>query len=83
MATLLRTAGLQQLLHYDVTTYCCETLAQTSDHFPMLPFSNSVLQTYQNACAQTQLFIATFVKNKSIFLMILLQQMLALVMRFW
>jgi len=25
----LRTVGLQQLLHYDVTTHCCETLAQT------------------------------------------------------
>ena len=39
----LRTVGLQQLLHYDVTTHCCETLAQTlamwwvSDSFPMLP----------------------------------------------
>jgi len=38
----LRTVGLQQLLHYDVTTHCCATLAQTlamwwaSDHFPML-----------------------------------------------
>jgi len=39
----LRTVGLQQLLHYDVTTHCCKTLAQTlvmwwaSNHFPMLP----------------------------------------------
>jgi len=39
----LRTVGLQQLLHYDATTHCCETFAQTlamwwaSDHFPMLP----------------------------------------------
>ena len=24
----LRTVGLQQLQHYDVTTHCCETLAQ-------------------------------------------------------
>jgi len=24
----LRTVGPQQLLHYDVTTHCCETLAQ-------------------------------------------------------
>ena len=38
----LRTAGLQQLLHYDVTTHCYETLAQAfamwcaSDHFLML-----------------------------------------------
>jgi len=24
----LRTVGQQQLLHYDVTTHCCETLAQ-------------------------------------------------------
>jgi len=24
----LRTVGLQQLLHYDVTTHCWETLAQ-------------------------------------------------------
>jgi len=36
----LRTVGLQ---HYDVTTHCCVTLAQTlvmwwaSEHFPMLP----------------------------------------------
>jgi len=36
-----RTVGLQQLLHYDVTTDCCETLAQAPalwwaiDHFPM------------------------------------------------
>ena len=39
----LRTTVLQQLLHYDVTTHCCETLAQTlamwwaSELFPMLP----------------------------------------------
>ena len=39
----LRTVGLQQLLHYDVTTHSCETLAQTiaiwwaSEHFPILP----------------------------------------------
>jgi len=39
----LRTVGLQQLLHYDVTTHFCVTLAQTltmrwtSAHFPMLP----------------------------------------------
>ena len=39
----LRTVGLQQLLHDDVTTHCCETLAQTlamwwaSEHFPMQP----------------------------------------------
>jgi len=39
----LNTVGLQQLLHYDVTTLCCETLAQTlamcwaSGHCPMLP----------------------------------------------
>jgi len=39
----LRTVGLQQLLHYDVTTHFCETLAQTlamwlaSEHFPMPP----------------------------------------------
>ena len=26
---VLRTVGLQQLLHYDVTTHCCATLAQT------------------------------------------------------
>jgi len=38
----LRTVGLQQFLHYDVTTHCCETLAQAlamcwaSDHFPKL-----------------------------------------------
>ena len=25
----LRTVGLQQFLHYNVTTHCCETLAQT------------------------------------------------------
>jgi len=25
----LRTVGLQQLLHYDVTTHYCETLTQT------------------------------------------------------
>ena len=25
----LRPIGLQQLLHYDVTTHCCETLTQT------------------------------------------------------
>jgi len=36
-------AGLQQLLHYDVTTHYCEALAQTlamwwaGEHFPMLP----------------------------------------------
>ena len=41
-STALRTVGLQQLLHYDVTTHCCATLAQTlamlqaSDNFPML-----------------------------------------------
>ena len=40
---VLRTVGLQQLLHCDVTTYCCKTLAQTlamwwaSEHFPLLP----------------------------------------------
>ena len=39
----LRTVGLEQLLHYEVTTHCCETLAQTlamwwaRDHLPMLP----------------------------------------------
>ena len=39
----LRTVGLQQFLHYNVTTHCCETLAQTlamwwaSEHFPLLP----------------------------------------------
>ena len=39
----LRIVGLQQLLHYDVTTHCCETLAQALalwwaiDHFPMQP----------------------------------------------
>ena len=39
----LRTIGLQQLLHYDVITHCCETLAQVlamlraSDLFPMQP----------------------------------------------
>jgi len=39
----LRTVGLHQLLHYDVTTHCCETLVQAlamwwaSDHFSMLP----------------------------------------------
>jgi len=27
----LRTVSLQQLLHYDVTTRCCETLAHTLD----------------------------------------------------
>jgi len=38
----LRTVGLQQLLHYDVTTHSCETLAQTlamwwaSEYFPTL-----------------------------------------------
>jgi len=26
---VLKTVGLQQLLHYDVTTDCCETLAQS------------------------------------------------------
>jgi len=42
-STALRTVGLQQLLYYDVTTHCCEALAQTlamwwaSEHFPMLP----------------------------------------------
>jgi len=49
----LWTVGLQQLLHYDVTTHCCETLAQAlamwwaREHFPMLPShlvrNNSVL----------------------------------------
>jgi len=48
----LWTVGLQQLLHYDVTTSCCETLAQAlalwwaNDHFPVQPSyvvrSNSV-----------------------------------------
>jgi len=39
----LRTVGLQQLSHYDVTTHCCETLTQTlvmwwaSEYFPVLP----------------------------------------------
>jgi len=39
----LRRLGLQQLLRYDVTAHCCETLAQTlamwweSEHFPILP----------------------------------------------
>ena len=39
----IRTVRLQQLLHYDVTTHCCETLAQApamwwaSDHFLALP----------------------------------------------
>jgi len=39
----LRTIGLQQLLHYYVTTHCCKTFAQAvamwwaSDNFPMLP----------------------------------------------
>ena len=39
----LWTVGLQQLLHHDATTHCCETLVRTlamrwaSDHFPMLP----------------------------------------------
>jgi len=39
----LRTVGPQQLLHYDVTTHCCETVAQALafrwaiDHFPMQP----------------------------------------------
>jgi len=38
----LTTVGLQQLLHCDVTSHCCETFAQAiampceSDHFPML-----------------------------------------------
>ena len=54
----LRTVGLQQLLHYDVTTHCCETLAQTlamwwpSEHFPMLPSclmrNNSVIAALLN-----------------------------------
>jgi len=39
----LRTVGQQQLQHYDVTTNCCETLAQALslrwaiDHFPIQP----------------------------------------------
>ena len=39
----LGTISLQQLLHYDVTTHCCETLGQAlamlraSDVFPMQP----------------------------------------------
>ena len=39
----LRMVGLQQLLHYDVTSHCCEALAQSltmwweMDCFPMLP----------------------------------------------
>jgi len=39
----LRPVGLQQLLHYVITTHCWETLAQTlamwwaSEHFPTLP----------------------------------------------
>jgi len=42
----LRTVGPQQLLHYDVTTHCCETSDQTlvmwqaSDH---LAFSNATV----------------------------------------
>ena len=42
----LRTVGLHQLLHYDVTTHCCETSDQTlvmwqaSDH---LAFSNATV----------------------------------------
>ena len=52
----LRTVGLQQLLHYDVTTHCFETLAQAlsmwweSEYFPMLPSylvkNNSVCQPW-------------------------------------
>jgi len=51
----IRTVGLHQLLHYDVTTHCCKTLAQplamlwASEHFPMLPShlvrNNSVSRT--------------------------------------
>jgi len=43
----LRTAGPQQLLHYDVTTPCCETSAQTlamwkASKWPF-PFSNATV----------------------------------------
>ena len=53
----LRTVGLQQLWHYDVTTHCYETLALAfalwcaSDHFLMLRSylvkNNSVLTAFQ------------------------------------
>jgi len=39
----LRTVGPHQLQHYDVTTHCCETLAQALalwwaiEHYPMQP----------------------------------------------
>jgi len=53
----LKTAGLQQLLHYDVTTHSCENISSqtlamwwASEHFPMLPSylvrNNSIYQHF-------------------------------------